>query len=217
MVPTAGARELVAVSAMLREVVKLAVVARMPPPIESVLAAAPRLASAEICRVPAVIVTGEPLKVLAPERIRVPGLALVRVPVPEMTPPTVSGAEPNTAKVRAPASETAPVPRLMAWVPPNCRPRVPLMAVEKAMVGFEATVMAASERLSKRVPAANSRVVAPPMAPALFRKSVPSRWVTVPVKVLAFQRLSVRVGLTLVRLVPESLAVTTLSATVPLS
>ena len=36
-------------------------------------------------------------------------------------------------------------------------------------------------------------------------------------KVLAFQRVSVRVGLTLVRLVPESLAVTTLSATVPLS
>ena len=39
----------------------------------------------------------------------------------------------------------------------------------------------------------------------------------VPVKVLAFHSVSVRVGLTFVRLVPESLAVTTLSATAPLS
>ena len=122
VVPAAGARVLVAVSAMLRAVVRLAVVARTPPPIDNVFAAAPRLASAEICRVPAEIVTGEPLKVLAPDRIRVPALALVRAPVPEMTPPMVKGAEPKTAKVRAPASETAPVPRLTAWVPPNCRP-----------------------------------------------------------------------------------------------
>ena len=59
---------------------------------------------------------------MAPERIRVPALALVRAPVPETMPPTVSGAEPKTAKVRAPARATAPVPRLTAWVPPNCRP-----------------------------------------------------------------------------------------------
>ena len=60
---------------------------------------------------------------MAPERIRVPALALVRAPVPEMMPPTVSGAEPKTAKVRAPVPRaTAPVPRLTAWVPPNCRP-----------------------------------------------------------------------------------------------
>ena len=120
--PVAGARTLAAVKATLRIVVKLAVVARVPPPSESVLAAAPRLASAEICNAPAATVTGEPLNVLTPDRTRVPRLALVKAPVPEMTPPMVNGAEPKTAKVRAPASETAPVPRFMACVPPNERP-----------------------------------------------------------------------------------------------
>ena len=43
------------------------------------------------------------------------------------------------------------------------------MPVKKVMAGFEATVKAESERLSKTVAAANSRVVAPPMAPALLR------------------------------------------------
>jgi len=43
------------------------------------------------------------------------------------------------------------------------------MPVKNVMAGFEATVKAESERLSNRVDAANSSVVAPPMAPALFR------------------------------------------------
>src|SRR6202022_2213806 len=55
--------------------------------------------------------------VLAPDRVRVPVPALVRLkPVPLMTPPTVR-LLPLTVTVRLPPRVTAPVPRFRLWVP----------------------------------------------------------------------------------------------------
>src|ERR1700680_1625441 len=71
--------------------VKLAVVAKVPPPkvnCPGVAApgAAPRLLSAEICKIPPLIVVA-PLYVLAPESVSVPVSVLVRPPAPAAMPP----------------------------------------------------------------------------------------------------------------------------------
>jgi diaminopimelate epimerase len=69
---------------------------------------------------PELIVTG-PVKVFAPERVRVPAPALVRPkPEPEITPPTVS-VEASTVTVRVAFMATAPVPRLRVFEPRNVK------------------------------------------------------------------------------------------------
>ena len=142
-------------------------------------------------------------------RASVPVPALVRLKAPETTPPRDNGAEPATLRVRAAVRATAPVPRFRACVPPKVV--APLIVI----VGLDVNVKPVSEVLSKTVNGARTKLDAPLIAPALFRYIEPSCNVTAPVKVLAFQSARVPVALTLVRVEPESLAVTTLLAIAP--
>ena len=86
MVPVLGEKTppLVRVPALAS--VRLAVVTTVPPLLKVIPSVAPKLLAAPICTVPPEMAV-PPVKVLAPERIKVPAPAFCSWPTPAMMPP----------------------------------------------------------------------------------------------------------------------------------